>query len=94
MKGVPNSQLATVVLSLKLPVPGLVITVQYGNIVTLVTRSLDKSLVQSLGKIVRKSMGSDLMRDSFLALQTLAETLVEAGFLYYFFFAREQHPNK
>ena len=30
---------ATVVLSLKLPIQGLVITIQYGNIVTLVTRS-------------------------------------------------------
>ena len=48
---------------------GLVIAIQYSNIVTLVTRSLDESLGQSLGKIVRKSMGSDPMRDSFLALQ-------------------------
>ena len=65
----PNFQLATVVLSLKLPVHGLVITIHYVNIVTLVTRSLDKSLGQSLGKIVRKSMRSDPVRDSFLALR-------------------------
>ena len=56
-------------LSFELPVRGLVITIQYSNIVTLVTRSLDESLGQSLGKIVRKSMGSDPMRDSFLALR-------------------------
>ena len=66
-KEAPNFQLATVVLYLELPVRGLVITIQYSNIVTLVTRSLDESLGQSLGKIVRKSMGSDPMRDSFLA---------------------------
>ena len=68
-KEAPNFQLTTVVLSLKLPVRGLVITIQYCNIVTLVTRSLDESLGQSLGKIVGKSMGSDPMRDSFLALR-------------------------
>ena len=57
------------VLSLELPVRGLVITIQYSNIVRLVTRSLDESIGQSLGKILRKSMGSDPMRDSFLALR-------------------------
>ena len=45
------------------------ITIQYGNIVTLVTRRLEESLGQSLRKIVRKSMGSNPMRDSFLALR-------------------------
>ena len=57
------------VLSLELPVRGLVITIQYSNIVELVTRRLDESLGQSLEKIVRESMGSDPMRDSFLALR-------------------------
>ena len=68
-KEVPNFELTTVVLSLELPVRGLVITIQYSNIVRLVTRSLDESIGQSLGKILRKSMGSDPMRDSFLALR-------------------------
>ena len=68
-KEAPNFQLATVVLSLKVPVWGLVITIQYGNILTLVTKSLDESLGQSLGMIVRNSTGSDPMRDFFLALQ-------------------------
>ena len=62
LKEAPNFQLATVVLF-------LVITIQYSNIVTFVTRNRDESLNQSLGKIVRKSMGSDPMRDSFLALR-------------------------
>ena len=57
------------VLSLELPVRGLVITIQYSNIVKLVTRRLDESLGQSLEKIVSESMGSDPMRDSFLALR-------------------------
>ena len=69
LKEAPNFQFATVVLSLKRPVRELVITIQYGNIVRLVTRSLDESLGQSRGKIVRKSMGSDRMRDSFLGLR-------------------------
>ena len=68
-KEAPNFQLVAVVLSLELPVGALLITMQYSNIVTLVTRSLDESLGQSLGKIVRKSMGTDPMRDSFLALR-------------------------
>ena len=68
-KEAPNFQVATVVLSPELPVRGLVITIQYSNIVTLVTKSLDESLGKSLGKIVRKSLGSDPMRDSFLALR-------------------------
>ena len=68
-KETPNFQLATVVLSLELPVRGLVITIQYSNIVTLVTRNLDESLGQSLGKIVRKSMGSDPVQNFFLALR-------------------------
>ena len=63
-KEASNFQLARVVLSLELPVRGLVIIIQYSNIVTLVTGSLDESLSQRLGKIVRKSMGSDPMRDS------------------------------
>ena len=58
-------QFATVLLFLQLPVQGLVITIQYGNIVTLVTRSFDESLGQSLGRIVRKSIGSDPMCDFF-----------------------------
>ena len=64
-KEASNFQLVAVVLSLELPVRGLLITIQNSNIVTLVTRNLDESLGQSLGKIVRKSMGSDPMRDSF-----------------------------
>ena len=68
-KEASNFQRATVVWSLKLPVRRLVFTIQYGNIVTLVTRSLDESLGQSLGKILTKSMGSDPMRYSFLALR-------------------------
>ena len=44
-KEAPNFQLATVVLSLEFLVWGLVITIQYVNIVTLVTRSLDESPV-------------------------------------------------
>ena len=69
LKEAPNFQLATGVSSLKLPVRGLVITIQHGNIVRLVTRSLDDSLGQSRRKIVRKSIGSNPMRDSFLALR-------------------------
>ena len=68
-KEAPNFQLVAVVLSLELPVRALLITIQYSNIVRLVTRSLDESLGRSLGKIVRKIMGSDPMRDSFLALR-------------------------
>ena len=64
-KKAPNFQLATVVLSLKLPVRGQVITMQYSNIATLFTRSLDESLGQSLGKIVRKNMKSDLCETLF-----------------------------
>ena len=84
----PNFQLATVVLSLELPVRGLVITIQYSNIVTLVTRSLDESLGQSLGKIVRKSMGSDPMRDSFLALRDSFRDSGRDWFAILFFSAR------
>ena len=62
-KEASSFQLVAVVLSLELPVRALLIIMQYSNIVTLVTRSLDESLGQSLGKIVRKSMGSDPMRD-------------------------------
>ena len=54
-KEVPNLQLATVVLSLKLPARELLITIKHGNIVTLVARSLDKRLSWSLGKIVRNN---------------------------------------
>ena len=89
-KEAPNFQLATVVLSLELPVRGLVITIQYSNIVTLVTRNRDKSLGQSLGKTVRMSMKSDPMRDSFLALRDFfRDSVAETRFPYYFFSARD-----
>ena len=89
LKEVPNFQLATVVLSLKLPVRGLVITRQYVNIVRLVTRSFYESLGQSLGKIVRKSMGSDPTRDSFLALRDSCRDSGRDWFPLVFFSARE-----
>ena len=68
---------------------GLVITIQYGNIATLVIKSLDESLRQNLGQIVRKSMGSDPMRDSFLALRDSFRDSGRDWFPILFFSARE-----
>ena len=64
------------------------ITIQYSNIVALVTRRLDESLRQNLEKIVRKSMGSDPMRDSFLALRDSFRDSGQDWFPILFFSAR------
>ena len=93
LKKAPNFQLATVVLSLKLPVRGIVIIIQYGNIIRLlvVTGSLDESLGQSRRKIVRKIMGPDPMRESFLALRDSCRDSGRDWFPILFFSARGVH---
>ena len=73
---------------------GLVITIQYGNIATLVIKSLDESLRQNLGQIVRKSMGSDPMRDSFLALRDSFRDSGRDWFPILFFSARVHNISR